>query len=51
MRIVLKFCLIAKKYHPDTMEETENEKSKELFKDITEAYSVLGDPDKRARYD
>ena len=43
--------MIAKKYHPDTMEETENEKSKELFKDITEAYSILGDPDKRARYD
>ena len=42
------------KYHPDkhvgdTPEE--QKKNEELFKDVAQAYSVLGDPEKRAQYD
>ena len=37
---------LAKKYHPDALSgksEAEVEKSKELFKEITEAYAILSD--------
>lgn len=39
---------LARKYHPDVNKE---KGAAEKFKDINEAYEVLGDPDKRARYD
>lgn len=39
---------LAKKYHPD-LNKTEEAASK--FKEINEAYEVLGDPKKRANYD
>ncbi len=40
---------LAKKYHPDANKgDTEAEKR---FKEISEAYSVLKDPDKRKKYD
>jgi molecular chaperone DnaJ len=40
---------LAKKYHPD---RNPNDKSAgEKLKSINEAYGVLGDPDKRSRYD
>jgi DnaJ-class molecular chaperone len=40
---------LAKKYHPDS---TGGDRAKEnRFKEITAAYDVLGDPDKRAQYD
>ncbi|MBI5871466.1 molecular chaperone DnaJ [archaeon] len=39
---------LAKKYHPDLNKETS---SKERMQEINEAYSILGDPQKRANYD
>ena len=39
---------LAKKYHPDLNKTPE---AQEKFKDINEAYEVLGDPKKRANYD
>ncbi len=39
---------LAKKYHPDLNKTPE---AAEKFKDINEAYSVLGDPKKRTNYD
>ncbi len=39
---------LAQKYHPDV---TKDPKGEEKFKDITEAYQTLKDPEKRAAYD
>jgi molecular chaperone DnaJ len=39
---------LALKYHPDRSEESDAE---ERFKEISEAYAVLSDPDKRKQYD
>ncbi|MBA3526401.1 MAG: DnaJ domain-containing protein [Pseudomonadota bacterium] len=40
---------LAKQLHPDR--NTDNPKAAERFADITRAYDMLSDPDKRARYD
>jgi DnaJ-class molecular chaperone len=39
---------LARKYHPDINADASSE---ERFKEINEAYQVLSDPDKRAKYD
>src|ERR1700716_2266806 len=40
---------LAKKLHPDL--NPGNKKAEEEFKNVSAAYSLLGDPDKRARFD
>lgn len=45
---------LAKKYHPDaysTASETEKKNAEEKFKEISHAYSVLSDKQKKANYD
>ena len=41
---------LAKKYHPDTT-DLPKEEAEAKFKEVSEAYDVLSDPDKKARYD
>jgi len=43
------FRKLARKYHPDTAED--KSAAEEKFKEINEAYEVLGDPEKRKKYD
>ena len=40
---------LAMKYHPDTAKDTKN--AEEKFKEISEAYAVLSDDEKRKQYD
>ena len=40
---------LAKKHHPDANKS--DPKAAERFKEISEAYNVLGDPDQRKKYD
>ena len=42
---------LARKHHPDLHHGKERQKAEEEFKEINEAYAVLSDPEKRARYD
>src|SRR5262244_3951136 len=43
------FRKLAREYHPDVAKD--KKKAEEKFKEINEAYEVLGDPGKRKRYD
>ena len=40
---------LAKKYHPDTNKD--HPQAEQKFKEVTEAYSVLSDPEKKKMYD
>jgi molecular chaperone DnaJ len=41
----------ALRYHPDRVSEKEKKEAEEKFKEISEAYAILSDPQKRALYD
>jgi len=43
------FRKLARQYHPDTAKNKKT--AEEKFKEINEAYEVLGDPEKRRKYD
>jgi curved DNA-binding protein len=43
------FRKLARQYHPDVAKD--KKKAEEKFKEINEAYEVLGDPEKRKKYD
>jgi curved DNA-binding protein len=43
------FRQLARKHHPDVAKDKKTAEAK--FKEINEAYEVLGDPEKRKRYD
>lgn len=43
------FRKLARKYHPDVAKDKKT--AEEKFKEINEAYEVLGDPEKRKKYD
>src|SRR5512136_506425 len=43
------FRKLARKYHPDVAKN--KAEAEEKFKEINEAYEVLGDPEKRKKYD
>lgn len=43
------FRKLARKYHPDVAKDKQTAEAK--FKEINEAYEVLGDPEKRRKYD
>jgi len=42
---------LARKYHPDLQPPEKKEEAEKKFKQINEAYEVLVDPEKRAKYD
>jgi len=41
----------AKQFHPDMNPDIDKDEAEKKFKEVTEAYEVLSDPEKRAQYD
>jgi len=50
-QIKKKYRSLALQYHPDRVAEDKKKESEEKFKEISEAYGVLSDPQKRQTYD
>lgn len=46
-----KYYSLAAKYHPDKLPENQKEYGEKMFKEISEAYDVLKDDEKRKMYD
>ena len=42
---------LAREHHPDMVKETDKKHAEERFKEINEAYQVLGDTEKKQMYD
>ncbi|HUW66075.1 MAG TPA: DnaJ C-terminal domain-containing protein [Spirochaetia bacterium] len=49
--IKTRYRKLARQYHPDLQTADKKKESEEKFKRINEAYEVLSDPEKRAKYD
>ena len=52
--LLIGISILAKKYHPDTLKHAtlkEAAEVKKAFQEITEAYSVLGSEENKAKYD
>lgn len=45
------YKVLAKKYHPDLQDESNKSVAEEKFKEISEAYEILSDEEKRKLYD
>src|ERR1017187_10046818 len=45
------FRTLARQYHPEVAKEKNKKAAEEKFKTINEAYEVLGDQEKRKKYD
>lgn len=45
------FRKLARKHHPDVTQEKDKKSAEAKFKEINEAYEVLGDPERRKKYD
>ncbi len=45
------FRKLARQHHPDVVKERDKKTAEAKFKEINEAYEVLGDPEKRKKYD
>ena len=45
------YKVLAKKYHPDLQKEEDKAKAEQKMKQINEAYDILSDDTKRAKYD
>lgn len=45
------YKVLAKKYHPDTTQESDKLAAEEKFKIISEAYEILSNDEKRKKYD
>lgn len=45
------YKVLAKKYHPDLQAEENKKQAEEILKEINEAYEILSNPEKKAKYD